>query len=83
MHRLEGLNISVSNDCNGCGRCEKACFAGAIMIKNNRATITDECKGCGICADKCPENAMEITVSDGDRMLQAAYRRIESYADVT
>lgn len=83
MHALEGLSIEVTDDCNGCGRCVDACFAGAISIENERAVISDACKGCGICASTCSRHAVEIRVEDGNRMLEEAFRRIERYADVT
>ena len=83
MHALEGLNIEVTDECNGCQKCVKACFADAIVMENERAIITEDCKGCGICASTCPQDAIDITVSDADRMLREAFRRIESYSDIT
>lgn len=83
MHRLEGLEISVTEECDGCGKCAKVCFADAIVVEDKMARISDACKGCGICAASCPRNAIKISVSDGNRMLEEAFHRIESYADVT
>jgi UDP-glucose 4-epimerase len=83
MHRLEGLSIEVIEGCDGCGKCAKNCFADAIVVEDKRARITDACKGCGICAGACPRGAIEISISDGNRMLEEAFRRIESYADIT
>ncbi len=83
MNRLPGLSISVTERCNGCGRCVDRCFAQAISIKDQVARISDECKGCGICASVCPRKAIQIRVEDGDVMLAEAFRRIESFADVT
>lgn len=82
MHSLEGLDIEVTDDCNGCKKCEKACFTSAISVQNKRAAINADCKGCGICAEICPQNAIKISVSDGDRLLAEAFKRIESYSDI-
>jgi ferredoxin len=82
MHRLEGLSIEVTDECNGCGKCMKSCFTDAIIIKDKLAQIGDDCKGCGLCVDACPKHAIKIEVKDGDRMVSAAYQRIESYADI-
>ncbi len=83
MHRLEGLSIVVSEECDGCGKCAKRCFARAMVVEGKRARVTEDCKGCGLCVDACPRHAISIKVVDGDRMLEEAFRRIESYADVT
>jgi ferredoxin len=83
MHKLEGLRIEVSDECNGCGTCVEACFAAAITVEGERAVIGADCKGCGICASRCPRKAIEISVEDGGRMLAEALRRIESFSDVT
>jgi ferredoxin len=83
MHRLEGLAIEIGEDCDGCGKCAKRCFAQAIVVEDKLARITGDCKGCGICVDICPRDAISISVIDSDRMLDEAFRRIESYADIT
>ncbi len=82
MHSLEGLSIEVTDECNGCKKCEKSCFTKAITVKNKLAAINDDCRGCGICAEVCPQDAIKISVSDGDRMLTQAFKRIESYSDI-
>ena len=83
MHRLEGLSIEVSEECDGCGKCARQCFAQAIAVEDGRARITEDCKGCGLCVDACPSRAISIRVADGERMMREALRRIESHADVT
>jgi ferredoxin len=83
MHRLEGLSIEVSDECDGCGKCAKECFAKAIVMEEKKARIGADCKGCGLCVDVCPRDAISISVTDGDLMLEEAFRRIESYADIT
>ena len=83
MHRLEGLSIEVSDECDGCGKCAKQCFAGAIVVEDKKAVIGADCKGCGLCVDSCPRDAIRISVSDGELMLDDVFRRIEGYADIT
>jgi ferredoxin len=83
MHRLEGLSIEVTEECDGCGKCASSCFTGAIIVEERMARINEACKGCGICAASCPRGAIKISVGDGNRMLEEAFRRIESYADIT
>jgi len=77
------LSIEISDDCDGCGKCAKRCFAQAISIDDKRALIGEACKGCGLCVDVCPKDAISISVVDGEKMLSEAFRRIESYADIT
>lgn len=83
MHRLDGLSIEVTNECDGCGQCVRSCFASAIRIEDGRARITEACKGCGICASTCDRGAIDIRVTDGEKMLSEVFSRIESYSDVT
>ncbi len=83
MRSLDGLKIEVTDKCNGCGKCIKKCFTRSIELNGDQVGINhDTCKGCGICADKCPQDAIDISVSDGDKMLEVIYKRIESYGDI-
>jgi len=82
MHSLEGLSIKVTEDCNGCGKCTESCFTSSIVVKDERAEIDSNCKGCGICAEVCPGDAIEISVSDGNKLLNGAMKRIDSYVDI-
>ena len=44
-----------SAGCIGCGKCAKACEAGAIKLENNLAHIDAElCTNCGKCESECP-----------------------------
>lgn len=45
--------------CFGCGRCVKACPAGAIAFQENRLRLDKaNCKGCGSCTEACPGGAL-------------------------
>lgn len=82
MCKMEGLSITINDQCNGCNKCVKKCFTNAISVDNDIAIINHElCKGCGICADHCPQKAISISVKDGNKMIDVMYQRIESYGD--
>ncbi|MBN1681972.1 4Fe-4S binding protein [Candidatus Bathyarchaeota archaeon] len=59
--KMEGIEIIISHDCIGCGKCKDVCFVNAIDIVNGKAIINDQCRGCGRCVEVCPNNAIAIT----------------------
>ena len=67
VHRMPGVEVPVSDNCIGCGRCaeEDMCFVNAIQIEDGRAVISDACRGCGHCVDICPNGAIEVRVDSG------------------
>ena len=83
VSRLPGVNVFVTERCEGCGRCARdVCFVGAIGLENRQARIDpDICRGCGRCADICPNNAIAVTVRDAG-FIDNAIRRVSSSVDV-
>lgn len=74
MHRLDGLTVSITGACDGCGTCVTACFAGALSVSRGRATIDQAlCKGCGRCLTVCPNAAFTMKLAPSadapDRLL--------------
>lgn len=82
VRKLDGVSISVTGRCTGCGTCEKgACFVDAIHVIDGKARITAQCRGCGRCADACPSKAIEVRVSDPS-YLDGPADRIDAIVDV-
>ena len=52
----QGFN--VSDDCDGCGYCEKICSAQNIMIKDGVPVFDDHCVACLACYHRCPKTAI-------------------------
>jgi ferredoxin len=83
IHRLPGLQVSVSELCSGCGLCtEGVCFVEAINLTNGQANILDDCRGCGRCVEICPDGAIDITLSDRV-VFQETVDRISKLVDVS
>jgi ferredoxin len=77
LTRLPGLEVQVSDECDGCGICaEDVCFTRAILVENGRAEISLECRGCGRCVEVCPEDAILLTIQ-GEKNIQLAIKRLE------
>ncbi len=81
VRRMEGMEVEVTGDCTGCGKCVEACIYKQMSLDGGRAVVGAECKGCGRCAAACPEEAISITMH-GDDYLQACIDRIGAVVDV-
>lgn len=60
VHRMPGIEVVVSDHCQGCGTCVDQCFVQAITLQGERAVIGANCLGCGRCVTRCPEEAIEL-----------------------
>lgn len=57
-----GLRLSVDLErCVRCGKCEKVCPTGAIMVDEDIFRVDSSlCNGCGRCVDGCREAALSL-----------------------
>ncbi|MHA1739534.1 MAG: DUF362 domain-containing protein [Candidatus Heimdallarchaeota archaeon] len=76
VNKLPGIKIEVQDHCSGCGTCaDNFCFVKAIKMKDDLAVIYQEmCRGCGRCIEVCPENAIMLTIEDGEYINQTIKR---------
>jgi UDP-glucose 4-epimerase len=81
MPRLEGLAVTVTENCLGCGHCVETCGFAAITIEGGHAVHNAQCRGCGRCERTCPNDAVRIRVTN-PTATQDAKRRIESYVHI-
>lgn len=65
-HLRTGRKISnkspiITDNCVGCGECEKICLGDAVKEVDNLARITySKCIRCYCCHEVCPENAIKL-----------------------
>ena len=79
--KMEGVEVSVTGECIGCGSCIESCFIDAVELVDGKASISDECRGCGRCVEACPQNA--ITISIDPTAYETAINRIDSSLDLS
>ncbi|MHB8894069.1 MAG: 4Fe-4S binding protein [Candidatus Geothermincolia bacterium] len=72
--RLAGVTVTVTDACEGCGKCVERCFIDAIEVAGGTARIGEYCRACGRCAIACPNNAIEIAIDDKDYMEKTLSR---------
>ncbi len=69
IHRLPGLTVRVTSECDGCGACVGVCMARAIRLSEGRASIDPvDCKGCGRCVEVCPQKAIVMEMETDARV---------------
>lgn len=82
ISRIPGVEVWVSDDCTGCGRCvRQGCFVEALRMENGRAVISADCVGCGRCVEACPQHAIHLEVTDSS-YVDNAIRHISTLVDV-
>lgn len=79
--RLDGAEVTVTEDCNGCGACVDACIFKQMRVVDRKAVTGEECKACGRCAVACKTGAIKITLNDSD-YVNACIERIKGHVDV-
>jgi len=79
--RLEGVEVRVDGDCDGCGICVETCIFKQMKIIDGQAVVGEECKACGRCAVCCPNDAISISV-DNPEYIRQCIDRISAYVDV-
>ena len=82
--RMEGVAVAVTDRCVGCGTCSApgVCFADAVVMVRDRASISDACRGCGRCVEVCPQGAIELTI-EGSAFVEDSIARIAPRVDVS
>ncbi len=67
----EVSRIEISQDCDLCEECVKACPKNILEVKAKKIVMTNalECNECMACADYCPKNAVRITPNPGEFIL--------------
>jgi ferredoxin len=78
--RMPGVEITIGDECTGCGSCVEGCMFKGIAIEDDRAVVNERCRICGRCADSCPVGAIHIRVV-ADDYVQKAISDISGRAD--
>jgi len=81
--RMNGVTVTVTDRCVGCGTCAKAgvCFVDDIRLVDGRSVIGGACRGCGRCVEVCPQGAIELTLA-GSAFVEKSLARIAPLVDV-
>jgi len=78
---MEGVKFSWEmSECVLCGRCEEACFTGAMRVGSEVEYDPGRCLICGRCAEGCPGGAIKIIM--GPEAVEDAIKRVEVLVDV-
>lgn len=80
--RLEGVTVTVGEDCVGCGECVPRCPVDNISIVDGKAVVGGMCIGCGTCARSCSRGNITLRVEPGTSMDEDIRRRIEAGVDI-
>lgn len=57
--------LRVTEDCIGCGICEKVCPSASIQVIDGKAVhVPGNCQTCLACAHACPQKAIRLTIPE-------------------
>jgi flavodoxin/Pyruvate/2-oxoacid:ferredoxin oxidoreductase delta subunit len=56
----ESLSFTASDDCNGCGICERICPVRNIEMVGDKPAWSDHCASCFACLHWCPKEAISL-----------------------
>ncbi len=62
--KMPGVDISVNEECVGCGKCVEACMFAGVTLEGDTAVLNEECRACGRCAEICPSKALQLSLDD-------------------
>ena len=54
------MNLTVTQECRGCGACLLTCPEHAIRPGDPLVVRRELCTGCGECVEICPVDAIEV-----------------------
>ena len=59
--------LRVTENCVGCGTCEKVCPSSSIHVVDGKAVhIPGNCQTCLACAHACPQKAIQLTIPEAN-----------------
>ena len=59
--------LRVTENCVGCGTCEKVCPSSSIHVVDGKAVhILGNCQTCLACAHACPQKAIQLTIPEAN-----------------
>lgn len=57
---MTSKTFKVSDECIGCGKCEKRCPMGNITMTDHKPHFGSRCTWCFSCIQYCPKSAIDI-----------------------
>jgi len=84
IHRMPGLRVEISQECNACGECHSVCPMSAIRFGPDGISEIDlvRCKGCGLCVQACPQEAPALVLDEDVDVLARLTERIRKRTQV-
>ena len=69
MHSAGKPHVETE-ECIGCGKCERICAHAAAIVRDKKASIDHEkCVGCGRCIGVCPKDAVAAAFDEANDVL--------------